>query len=117
MLIGEPLLFIKNYVEKLNDAIKTYCPEKGLTRIQRHWLSFCVTAIIVTNSVCWSQFEKVGIGRYRIGSLSWIFRKSSIPWHLLLQVQMSVTAITKHMINRDYGKFNAVPSLKYRCQT
>lgn len=114
MLIGGPLLFIKNYVEKLNDAIKTYCPEKGLTRIQRHWLSFCVTAIIVTNSVCWSQFEKVGIGRYRIGSLSWIFRKSSIPWHLLLQ--MSVTAIL-HMINRDYGKFNAVPSLKYRCQT
>jgi hypothetical protein len=74
MLIGEPLLFIKNYVEKLNDAIKTYCPEKGLTRIQRHWLSFCVTAIIVTNSVCWSQFEKVGIGRYRIDSLSKIFR-------------------------------------------
>ena len=23
---------------------------------------------------------------------------------------------TKHMINRDYGKFNAVASLKYRCQ-
>lgn len=34
MLIGEPLPFIKNYVEKLNDAIKASCPEKGLTRIQ-----------------------------------------------------------------------------------
>ncbi len=24
---------------------------------------------------------------------------------------------TKHMINRDYGKFNTVASLEYRCQT
>ena len=91
MLIGEPLPFIKNYVEKLDDAIKAHYPEKGLTRIQRCWLSFCVTAIIVTNSVCWSRFQSIGIGQYRIGGLSWIFRKSSIPWQLLLQ--MSVAAI------------------------
>ena len=91
MLIGEPLPFIKNYIEKLNEAIKTYCPEKELSRIQRYWLSFCVTAIIVTNSVCWSRFQKAGIGQYGVGALSWMFRKSSIPWEMLLQ--MSVAAI------------------------
>lgn len=91
MLIGEPLPFIKNYIEKLNEAIKAHCPEKELSRIQRYWLSFCVTAIIVTNSVCWSRFQKAGIGQYGIGALSWMFRKSSIPWEMLLQ--MSVAAI------------------------
>jgi len=96
MLIGEPLPFIKNYIEKLNEAIKAHCPENQLSRIQRCWLSFCVTAIIVTNSVCWSRFQKVGIGQYGIGALSWMFRKSSIPWEMLLQ--MSVTAIL-----RQYG--------------
>jgi hypothetical protein len=96
MLIGEPLPFIKNYIEKLNEAIKAHCPENGLSRIQRCWLSFCVTAIIVTNSVCWSRFQKVGIGQYGIGALSWMFRKSSIPWEMLLQ--MSVAAIL-----RQYG--------------
>ena len=96
MLIGEPLPFIKNYIEKLNEAIKTYCPEKELSRIQRYWLSFCVTAIIVTNSVCWSRFQKAGIGQYGVGALSWMFRKSSIPWEMLLQ--MSVASIL-----RQYG--------------
>jgi hypothetical protein len=91
MLIGEPLPFIKNYIDKLDEAIKTYCPGNELSRIQRCWLSFCVTAIIVTNSVCWSRFQKVGIGQYGIGALSWMFRKSSIPWEFLLQ--MSVAAI------------------------
>jgi len=96
MLIGEPLPFIKNYIEKLNEDIKAHCPEKELSRIQRYWLSFCVTAIIVTNSVCWSRFQKAGIGQYGIGALSWMFRKSSIPWEMLLQ--MSVAAIL-----RQYG--------------
>jgi hypothetical protein len=96
MLIGEPLPFIKNYIEKLNEAIKAYCPENELSRIQRCWLSFCVTAIIVTNSVCWSRFQKVGIGQYSISALSWMFRKSTIPWEMLLQ--MSVAAIL-----RQYG--------------
>ena len=96
MLIGEPLPFIKNYIEKLNEAIKAHCPEKELSRIQRYWLSFCVTAIIVTNSVCWSRFQKAGIGQYGIGAMSWMFRKSSIPWEMLLQ--MSVAAIL-----RQYG--------------
>lgn len=96
MLIGEPLPFIKNYIEKLNEAIKAHFPEKELSRIQRYWLSFCITAIIVTNSVCWSRFQKAGIGQYGIGALSWMFRKSSIPWEMLLQ--MSVAAIL-----RQYG--------------
>jgi len=96
MLIGEPLPFIKNYIEKLNEAIKAHCPEKELSQIQRYWLSFCVTAIIVTNSVCWSRFQKAGIGQYGVGAMSWMFRKSSIPWEMLLQ--MSVAAIL-----RQYG--------------
>jgi hypothetical protein len=80
----------------LNEAIKTICPEKQLSRTQQYWLSFCVMAIMVTNSVCWSRFQKVGIGQYRIGALSWMFRKSRIPWESLLQVSVC-------MILQRYG--------------
>jgi hypothetical protein len=51
-------------------------------------------SIIICNSVCWARFEKAGIGRYEIGALSWMFRKSSIPWDILLQI--SVTLVLKH---------------------
>ena len=91
MLIAEPLPFIKDYVQELNTAIKAHCPEKNLSRIQQYWLSFCMMAIIVTNSVCWARFQKASIGQYSIGALAWMFRKSSIPWDLLLQMSVSVT--------------------------
>jgi len=90
MLFEEPLPFIKKYVNQLNEAIKIYCPENQLSLTQKAWLSFCVMAIIVTNSVCWSRFQKAGIGRYGIGALSWMFRKSGIPWESLLQLSVRI---------------------------
>jgi hypothetical protein len=62
MLIGEPLPFVKNYIEFIDEAIKTYCPDKGLTRIQKQWLSICIMAILVTNSVCWARFQRGNMG-------------------------------------------------------
>ena len=96
MLFKEPLPFIQNYVDALNQAIKTCCPEQQLSRKQHYWLSFCAMSIIITNSVCWSRFEKAGIGRYGMAALSWMFRKSTIPWDLLLQISVLV-------ILRRYG--------------
>jgi hypothetical protein len=93
MLIGEPLPFVKNYIEFIDEAIKLYYPEKGLTRIQKQWLSICIMAILVINSVCWARFQRAGIGRYSVAALSWMFRKSGIPWSILLQ--MSVCAILR----------------------
>lgn len=90
MLTIEPLPFIRDFIDQLNRAIKAHCPDKQLSRAQRYWLSFSVMAVIVTNSVCWARFAKAGIGRYSIAALSWIFRKSKIPWQLLLQMSVSV---------------------------
>lgn len=90
MLFEKPLPFIKEYVNELNNAIKIHCPERQLSQIQRYWLGFCVMAIIMTNSVCWSRFQKVGIGRYSIGALSWMFRNSRIPWDILLQISVGI---------------------------
>ncbi len=96
MLITEPLPFIRDYMRELNIAIQAHCPEKNLSRIQQYWLSFCIMSIIVTNSVCWARFQRASIGQYSIGALAWMFRKSKIPWDLLLQMSVSV-------ILRRYG--------------
>ncbi len=88
MVINEPLPFVENYVDELNSAIQKCNPEKKLSRIQRGWLSFCLMAIMLTNSICWARFQRAGMGKHSIAALSWVFRKSSIPWEWLLQASV-----------------------------
>ncbi len=90
MLIDKPLIFIENYIESIDFAIQTYNSENKLTRLQKYWLGFCITAILVTNSVCWARFQRVSIGKYSVAALSWMFKKSKIPWDLLLQSSINV---------------------------
>lgn len=84
MLINEPLPFITEFVGNINDAIREYGENSGLSPTQRYWISFCIMAIIITNSVCWANFERAGLGRYTLAALSWMFRHSKIPWEYLL---------------------------------
>src|SRR5215510_452525 len=96
MFLRTPLPFVKEFVDELNTTLETDQPGRGLSRLQRLWLAFCLTGILVTNSVCWARFERAGLGTYSLAALSWIFRKATIPWGCLLQ--MSVTVIL-----RQYG--------------
>ena len=65
-----------------------------MSAMQRTWLAFCVTAVLVTNSICWARFERASLGTYSLAALSWMFRHSKIPWdHLLVA---SVRVILRH---------------------
>jgi hypothetical protein len=88
MIIGEGLPFIKDYVTSINEAIKKQSPDKSLTRLQSHWLSFVILGLLVTNSLCWKRFEKFSVGRYSTAGLSWMFCKARIAWELILQASV-----------------------------
>ncbi len=90
MLIDKPLMFIEKHIESIDLDIKTCSPEKRLTRSQKYWLSICIMGILATNSVCWARFQKACIGKYRVAALSWMFRKSMIPWNMLLRASAGV---------------------------
>ena len=55
---------------------------------QRCWLKFCLMGVLMTNSVCWARFERIGLGNYHLGALSWMFRKTKIPWEKLFQTSV-----------------------------
>lgn len=93
MIIEKALPFVEEFVGEINQAINQQAPGQELTGIQKHWLSFCLMGIIVTNSVCWAKFQRAGLGKYTAAALSWVFRKANIPWDLLLI--MSVRIIIK----------------------
>src|SRR5574341_1284168 len=88
MLITKPLPFIRTFIGTLDEALAEYQSGYKLSFIQRSWLSFCMMGIIITNSVNWAKFERASLGRYPLAALSWVFRRSKIPWELLLQMSV-----------------------------
>ena len=53
---------------------------------QRAWVAFCVTAVLVTNSICWARFERASLRISSLAALAWMLRYSKIPWDELLVV-------------------------------
>lgn len=84
MVSKEPLAFVCNFVDVLNQSITLKAPYSHLSRRQCWWLAFCVTATLLSNSVCWARFERISLGHITMASLSWMFRNSKIPWEILL---------------------------------
>ena len=91
MVIGNKIpYFITDFFETINENIREHSPGNTLSSKQIYWLSFCVLGALITNSICWSRFAKAGLGKYKETALSWMFRHSKIPWHLLFQVSVRV---------------------------
>ncbi len=80
--------FIDAFVEELATSLKKLNTGRGLSFAQRCWLKFCLMGVLMTNSVCWAGFERVGLGGYRLSALSWMFRKAKIPWEKLFQASV-----------------------------
>ena len=94
MIIGKPAPFVSAFVAAMDDAIRAHQPSCGMSAMQRTWLAFCVTAVLITNSICWARFARASLGTYSLAALSWMFRHSKIPWDQLLVA--SVRVILRH---------------------
>ena len=91
MLISEPLPFVRAYLEVLDEQLRAQGGERrGLSRVQRHWLGFCLMGMMLTESLCWARFERASAGRYSAGALTWMFRRAKLPWRWLLRVSVTV---------------------------
>src|SRR5438094_5350720 len=94
MVIGKPAPFVSAFVDAIDAAIRTHQPHHAMSVTQRTWLAFCITAVLVTNSICWARFARASLGTYSLAALSWMFRHSTIPWEDLLVA--SVRVILRH---------------------
>jgi len=101
MLMGEPATFIKNFIHDLDAALAELKRNAKLSGSQKVWLGFCLTGMLLMNSVCWAKFERASLGHYKVSALSWMFRDAKICWNIMLQA--SVILILKH-----YGIKNGV---------
>lgn len=90
MFIGEPLTFAREFIEAVDEAIRKHQPGNSLSNIQKYWLSLCIMAVLLTNSVCWARFERASIGKYKRAALSWMFKRSKVIWESLLHMSVKV---------------------------
>jgi hypothetical protein len=100
MLIGKPLPFVTEYVEKLSAGLEQKQRKAGLTHGQKAWLTFCIMCIIVTESVCWRKYVRVGLGQYSEALLSSYFR-CNMTWNLL-------TAISIRIVLESFGTYEGI---------
>jgi hypothetical protein len=94
MVIVKPAPFVSALVDAVDQAVRAQHPSHGRSAMQRAWLAFCVTAVLVTNSIGWARFERASLGTYSLAALSWMFRHRKIPWDDLLVA--SVRVLLRH---------------------
>jgi hypothetical protein len=96
MLFTAPLPFVETFVEELDAGLREHDSQSGLSQRQRYWLSFCLMGLLMTNSLCWSRFERASLGGYKPSALSWMFHHGQLAWDLLFEVSVS-------LVLRRYG--------------
>ena len=90
MIMGTPAPFVSAFIDAVDGAIRAHQPHHGMSAMPRAWLAFCVTAVVVTNSICWARFARASLGTSTLAALSWMFRHSKIPWDDLLVASVRV---------------------------
>jgi hypothetical protein len=64
MILAKPAPFVSAFIDAVDEAIRQHHPNHRMSAIQRTWLAFCVTAVLVTHSICWARFERASLGTY-----------------------------------------------------
>jgi hypothetical protein len=90
MITSTPAPFVNAFIDAVDETIRAHSAHHAMSAMQRAWLAFCVTAVLVTNSICWARFERASLGTYSLAALSWMFRHSKIPWDALLVASVRV---------------------------
>ena len=84
------LPFIRDFIALLSNSLEVHSPSYRLTKKQRLWLGFCMAGILLTNSICWKQYERASFGAWMTGALSWMFRQSKLDWDKLFKESIRV---------------------------
>ena len=105
VLADQTLEFASDFIDEVDGSLSEIDGAHGLTNLQKRWLTFCILAIAVSNTICWKVFERVSLGTYSHAAISWMFCKSNICWSFLLQASIKVIlkkyGITEGMLVLD----------------
>ena len=64
MILTKPAPFVSAFIDAVDEAIRQDHPNCGMSATQRAWLAFCLTATLITHSICWARFERASLGSH-----------------------------------------------------
>ena len=103
-MFTEAMPFITHYVSELANELHQRRPEYRLSSIQQKWLSFCLTGMLLTGTLCWAAFEANGVGRLS-------------PWRAILDVLQSQTSMVTSASNQFLGLDAHITNQEWRACT
>jgi hypothetical protein len=62
MVIGKPAPVVSTFVDAVDAVIRAHQPNHAMSVTQRPWLACCLTAVLVTNAMCWARFARASLG-------------------------------------------------------
>lgn len=84
-VLRETSEFVSDYITSISDVLENHDWAYKLTNTQKRWLSFCLMGLLLSNSINWSLYSRLSLGKYSVSGLSWMFRKSLIAFDLLFK--------------------------------
>ena len=78
------------FINHLDQALRQSPQAQRLTQRQRYFLAFVISAMILTQKLCWATMNRGSLGLYSSTALWWMFYRSEIVWHLLLRFSVLV---------------------------
>ena len=86
MPIFQQLNFIRMYITDLDEKLSELTEgSKGLSKTQKLWIGFVLSAIIVSNSICWNRFSRISGGKFKASRLLQMFSRTNGFWDYILQ--------------------------------
>lgn len=90
MVMAPPAPLVSTFVDAVDQALREQSPHHGMSAMPRAGLACCVTAVLVTNAMCWARWARASLGTYALAALSWMFRHRKIPWDARLVASVRV---------------------------
>lgn len=84
MLLYEPIAFIAHYVNMLNDILSEEQPNWKMSKIQKLWLGLVLSCMLLSNSLNWTLFDKITLGKISINGYCWMFNHGKLLWNKLM---------------------------------
>ena len=86
MLFTSPFAEVRTFLDELveipNAAGKAKAP---LSKTQHHWISVCMTAMVLMGMFCFARIQRASGGRFSARAFSWMLHFSKICWDTLFE--------------------------------
>ncbi len=86
MLFTSPFTEARTFLDELT-ALRTpvIAGNTELSKIQAHWMSVCITAMVCMGMFCFARIQRASAGRFSARAFSWMLHYSKICWDALFE--------------------------------